>query len=73
MLAAALGPGLLGGYTTFSAYAEQGRRLLAADEPGVALGYLLGTLLACLLGCLAGRLAASTLVRRSDASSGPAA
>ena len=48
-LAVALGPGLLGGFTTLSAYAEQSRALLADGETLVAGSYLLGTLLACLV------------------------
>ena len=47
-LAAALGPGLLGGYTTLSAYSEQLRDLLADGHPGTALAYLVATLAACL-------------------------
>jgi len=46
---AALGPGVLGGYTTLSTYAEQGRALLADGQAGLAAAYLLGTLAACLL------------------------
>ena len=49
VLAAALGPGLLGGYTTLSAYSEQTRALLAAGQTATALLYLLGTLAACLV------------------------
>lgn len=49
MLALGLGPGLLGGFTTLSAYAEQGRVLLADGRPGLAASYLLGTLAACLV------------------------
>ncbi len=49
ILAAALGPGLLGGYTTLSAYSEQTRALLAAEQTTTALLYLLGTLAACLI------------------------
>jgi CrcB protein len=45
----ALGPGLLGGYTTLSAYAEDSRALLADAQPGLAAAYLLGTLAACLV------------------------
>lgn len=45
----ALGPGLLGGFTTFSAYAEQGRGLLDDGRPVLALGHLLGTVVACLV------------------------
>jgi CrcB protein len=48
LLALALGPGLLGGFTTLSAYSEQGRALLADGRAGPALAYLLGTLVACL-------------------------
>ena len=56
-LAVGLGPGLLGGYTTLSAYAEQGRGLLADGRPALAATYLAGTLAACLVSVtLAGRL-----------------
>lgn len=48
-LVLALGPGLLGGFTTLSAYAEQSRSLIADGEAVVALAYLVGTLGACLL------------------------
>ncbi len=47
--AAALGPGVLGGFTTLSATSEQGRSLLAAGDSVLAAGYLLGTLAACLV------------------------
>jgi CrcB protein len=49
-LAAGLGPGLLGGYTTLSAYSEQTRALVAAGETATALLYLFGTLAACVMG-----------------------
>ncbi len=55
LLTLALGPGLLGGFTTFSAYAEHGRDLLGDGRPGPALGYLLGTLAACLVAVHVGR------------------
>lgn len=56
--AAALGPGLLGGFTTLSATSEQGRRLLADGQPGLAATYLLGTLGAALVAAsLVGNLA----------------
>ena len=48
VLTAALGPGLLGGYTTMSAYAEQTRALLADGHAGVAFAYFVGTVAACL-------------------------
>ncbi len=56
--AAALGPGVLGGFTTFSATSEQGRALLADGRPLLAAAYLIGTLAACLIAVsLVGRLA----------------
>lgn len=56
--AAGLGPGLLGGFTTFSATSEHGRSLLAEGRPLLALAYLGGTLAACLLAVtVVGRLA----------------
>ena len=56
--AAAIGPGLLGGFTTFSATSEQGRVLLAAGDLVLAGGYLFGTLAACLAAVIAvGRFA----------------
>ena len=48
-LAVALGPGVLGGFTTLSAYSEQARALVDAGRLGVAGAYLLGTLAACLV------------------------
>jgi CrcB protein len=64
VLAVALGPGLLGGYTTFSTYAEQGRALLGDGRPGLAAAYLLGTLLACLVAVvLAGHLSSPAAQR----------
>ena len=44
-----LGTGVLGGYTTLSTYAEQGRSLLASGRQVEALAYLVGTLIACVL------------------------
>ena len=56
-----LGVGLLGGYTTFSAYALEVRDLLAGGHAGTASTYLLGSvvggLVAVQLGMLAGGLA----------------
>lgn len=49
LVAAGLGPGLLGGFTTLSAASEQTRDALALGRTGVAAAYLLGTLAACLL------------------------
>jgi len=49
LLAVALGPGVLGGYTTLSATSEQGRSLLDQGRPALAAAYLLGTLAASLI------------------------
>jgi CrcB protein len=54
LLALALGPGVLGGFTTFSAYAEQSRALLADGSVLLAAAYVGGTLLACLVAVRAG-------------------
>jgi CrcB protein len=48
-LTVALGPGLLGGFTTLSAYSEQARALWADGNTTVAATYVVGTLAACLL------------------------
>ncbi|MFS4096242.1 fluoride efflux transporter CrcB [Streptomyces sp. AF1A] len=42
------GTGVLGGFTTFSTYAVDVRRLVDAGRPGTALAYLAATLLAAL-------------------------
>jgi len=47
--AAGLGPGVLGGFTTFSATSEQGRSMLASGDDVLAACYLLGTLGTCLI------------------------
>ncbi|MFF3019614.1 CrcB family protein [Streptomyces sp. NPDC057939] len=54
------GTGVLGGFTTFSAYALDVSRLLDADEAGAALGYAALTVVAALAAVLAG----ATLTRR---------
>ncbi len=52
-----LGPGVLGGFTTLSAYSEETRTLLAAGETTTAAVYVVGTLIACLVAvALADRL-----------------
>ncbi len=50
LLAPALGTGVLGGFTTLSAYSEEARLLLAEGRVGLASAYLTGTLAACLAG-----------------------
>jgi fluoride exporter len=52
---AVLGAGVLGGFTTFSAYAEEARALLAGGHAVLALLYLLGTLAATVLAVEAAR------------------
>ena len=49
----ALGPGVLGGYTTLSAYAEQSRALLAEGRVVLAATYVVGTFAACAVAVLA--------------------
>ncbi len=57
LLAAALGPGALGGFTTLSATSEEGRVLIDSGQDVLAAAYLVGTLAACLAGvALATRL-----------------
>jgi CrcB protein len=47
LVALALGPGLLGGFTTLSAYAEQARVLAADGRAGLAGTYVVVTLAGC--------------------------
>jgi CrcB protein len=53
-----LGTGVLGGYTTFSAYTLDFQRLIAAARPGLALVYLFGTLAAALVAVQTGGMLA---------------
>jgi len=48
--AAALGPGVMGGFTTMSAASEQTRSLLDRGDLAPAAAYVVGSLLACVLG-----------------------
>ena len=71
LLALALGPGVLGGFTTMSTYADQGRGLLADGRPALAAAYLFGTLAACLVGvALAHRLSTPDAQWEFDAEEG---
>lgn len=65
------GTGVLGGFTTFSTYAVDAERLLAAGQVPVALAYLFGTLAAALLAAQAGVSLTRALARRSAASGDP--
>ena len=49
-----LGVGLLGGFTTFSTYAEEVRALLRPESTATGLGYLVATVAAALLAVWAG-------------------
>lgn len=49
LLVVGLGPGLLGGFTTLSTYAEESRVLVAGGHPGLAAAYVVSTLGGCLL------------------------
>lgn len=55
--AAFLGPGLLGGWTTFSAYAVEAHGLLVASRPVAAAAYAVGTLVLCLVAVVVGQAA----------------
>jgi CrcB protein len=67
-----LGPGLLGGFTTFSTYALETRTLVAHGHLGMAAGYVVASLsfglLAVWLGARAARGLAAGLARRSSGS-----
>ncbi len=56
-----LGVGVLGGYTTFSAYAVEARQLVAAGAVPTALAYLTATLAGALLAVGAGHAVAGRL------------
>jgi CrcB protein len=58
-----LGTGILGGYTTFSTYALDAHRLLAAGFPGTALAYLAATVAGALVAVTAGLLATRVALR----------
>jgi fluoride exporter len=61
-----LGTGVLGGFTTFSAYAVEARALLASDAVPVALAYLAGTLVAALVAVQAGAVVARLATGRGE-------
>lgn len=55
--------GLLGGYTTFSAFSFEALALLLAQRWGAALGYVGGSILAALVACGIGYALALRLMR----------
>lgn len=59
------GVGLLGGYTTFSAYTTEAQSLMDRGATSVALAYLFGTLLAALVAVQAGAVITRLLVARA--------
>ncbi|MDP3891993.1 CrcB family protein [Nocardioides sp.] len=66
-----LGPGVLGGFTTLSAYAEDARRLVDSGQVTLAAAYVVGTLVACLLAVTAAhRLSAPAEQREFDREEG---
>jgi CrcB protein len=64
VLALGLGPGLLGGFTTLSTYAEQSRALLADGHDLMAASYVLGTLAVCLAAVAVAHRLSSPLAQR---------
>lgn len=60
-----LGVGVLGGFTTFSAFAVEVRDMLAAGAVGVAAAYVAASVLLGLLAVRAGYLAGARLTARS--------
>ncbi|MFH9331622.1 fluoride efflux transporter FluC [Streptomyces althioticus] len=59
-----LGTGVLGGFTTFSSYTDDTRRLLENDQASTALGYLVLTVAAALAGVVLGVALARAVLRR---------
>ncbi|MFE9689339.1 CrcB family protein [Micromonospora sp. NPDC005806] len=60
-----LGVGVLGGFTTFSTYAVDVQRAVAAGAPGTALAYLAATVLGALLAVWTGDAVAGRLLART--------
>ncbi|MFI2206388.1 fluoride efflux transporter CrcB [Streptomyces sp. NPDC020192] len=58
------GTGVLGGFTTFSTYAVDIRKLVEAGRPGTGLAYLAGTLCAALAAVWLGSVAARRVLTR---------
>jgi CrcB protein len=62
-----VGVGVLGGYTTFSTYANEVRGLLRPGSVPVAAAYLVGTLAGALLAAIAGMALTRAVLRRREA------
>ncbi|MFF0468689.1 fluoride efflux transporter FluC [Micromonospora zamorensis] len=62
-----LGVGVLGGFTTFSAYAVDIQQALVAGAPGTALAYLAATVLGALVAVALGDAVTASLLRRRAA------
>jgi CrcB protein len=60
-----LGTGVLGGFTTYSAFALELHRLLAGGRAGIAVGYALATVVGGTLACVAGVAVAAPVARRA--------
>lgn len=61
------GVGVLGGYTTFSAYVLDAHQAISAGAPGTALAYLAGTLVAAVAAVWAGGSVTAWALRRRRA------
>ncbi|RLQ02848.1 CrcB family protein, partial [Micromonospora sp. BL1] len=61
-----LGVGVLGGFTTFSAYAVDAQRLLTDGAAGTAGAYLAATVLAALAAVAAGDAVTARLLAARD-------
>lgn len=59
-----VGTGVLGGFTTFSTYAVDIRKLFGSGHPGTALAYLAATLLGALAAVWLATLATRRVLRR---------
>ncbi|MER6147477.1 fluoride efflux transporter CrcB [Streptomyces hirsutus] len=67
-----LGTGVLGGFTTFSSYTDDTRRLFENDQAGAAVGYLVLTVAGALAGVTLGvALTRAVLRRPRRTASGP--
>ncbi|MET8576813.1 CrcB family protein [Streptomyces sp. NPDC005012] len=67
-----LGTGVLGGFTTFSSYTDDARRLFENGQPGYALCYIVLTVAAALAGvALGAALTRAVLAPRQGRAAGP--